>query len=291
MDQRDGAVRRFSAGVDHCARATRVGERSLRRFTQALDGKPRGNEVRAGLGQSRKKARRGGPRPRRRVVRLAARPLHDLGQTEPGAGLQNAVDLVIERTLVGDVHGDVHRVDAVEHCGAERHRQRIALIDGNTLLEREQGRQVPGDVAEFGRHIDSADPAAEAPGEVACRSADAAADIENVVRLGDQEPVRHVLGRLQAAAVEVVVGGQRLEGRAPRIDSVLAQPRLEPREQIAARVMAGNVGRRGHWEIRARLLATAAECDFFARRWARQTGAGAPGRARQPDARLESQGF
>ena len=56
-----------------------------------------------------KKARRGGPRPRRRVVRLAARPLHDLQQAEPGTGLEHPVDLAIERTLVGDVHGDVHR--------------------------------------------------------------------------------------------------------------------------------------------------------------------------------------
>ena len=72
-----------------------------------------------------------------------------------------------------------------------------------------------------------------------------------MVRLGDLEPVRHVLGRLQCAAMEMIVGGQRLEGRVRRIEPVLAQPRLEPLEQITARVVAGNLGRCGHWGTRS----------------------------------------
>ena len=46
--------------------------------------------------------------------------------------------------------------------------------------------------------------------------------------------------------VEVIVGSERLEGRASRIDPGLAQTRLQPREQIAAGVVAGNVGCRSH---------------------------------------------
>ena len=63
---------------------------------------------------------------------------------------------------------------------------------------------------------------------------------------GDGEQRRHVFGGLQTPAVEVVVGRQGVHGRVRRIDAILPQPRLEPRQKIAARVVSGDDARVAH---------------------------------------------
>ena len=45
--------------------------------------------------------------------------------------------------------------------------------------------------------------------------------------------IRKEFGRLQAAAVELVVGSEFLDGRLRRVDSVFAQVRLKPCEQAS----------------------------------------------------------
>ena len=143
------------------------------------------------------------------------------------------MDLPVERALVGDVHGDIHRVSAVECRISERHGQCISLLEGHAVLQPEARRQEARDIAELGRQVDPGDPAAETPRHVARRAAEAAADIQDTVCRGDREKVRYVLGRLQAAAVELVVGSELLDGRLRRVDSIFAQIRLKPREQAS----------------------------------------------------------
>jgi hypothetical protein len=65
---------------------------------------------------------------------------------------------------------------------------------------------VTGNVAEFGRQIDPGDSAAEAVCEVACRPAESATDVKNVVGwLGLHKP-GDFQRRFQAATMELVVG-------------------------------------------------------------------------------------
>ena len=56
----------------------------------------------------------------------------------------------------------------------------------------------------------------------------------------DREQVRELFRGLQATAMELVVGGQRLHGRAVRVDAVVQQGRTQPPQQVALCVVAGN---------------------------------------------------
>jgi len=53
VDQRDGSMRRLSAGLDHGAGAGGVGQSRFCGVTLALDRETRGLEVRTGLGRRR----------------------------------------------------------------------------------------------------------------------------------------------------------------------------------------------------------------------------------------------
>ena len=181
-----------------------------------------------------------------RVVELGAGAPGDLGQHEPAAGFQHAADFAVEGVLVGDVHRHVHREGAVEARLGERHRERVAVLEAQRVAEAEPAGQVARDVAELGGEVDAGDAAAEAAVHVARRAADAAADVEQVVAGLDLERVGDLLGRLEAAGVELVVGRERLEARALRVGAVLGQRRLEPLEQAAAAVVAGDLALYAH---------------------------------------------
>ena len=91
------------------------------------------------------------------------------------------MDLGVEGGLVADVHRDVHRVGAIEARVRERHRERIALLEVDPVLQAERLRQMARDLAELGGQVDAGDPGAEPVGDVAGGAADAAADVQEVV--------------------------------------------------------------------------------------------------------------
>ena len=245
MHQHHGAVRRLLAALDHGARAGSIGQGLLGRLAQARDRKACGLQTFAGLLRRREKARFRRACPGRRIGGGAARPLRDLGQHEPAARAQHAMDLGVEAGLVGDVHRDIHRVGAIEARIAERHRRRVALLEVDPVLEAQHLRQLARDLAELGGEVDAGDPGAEALRDVARRAADAAADVQDVVAPRDREQARELFRRLEAAAVEVVVRRQRLHRQMVRIDAVVQQGGTQPAQQVAAAVMGRDVGGQG----------------------------------------------
>jgi hypothetical protein len=90
------------------------------------------------------------------------------------------VNLAIEGALVRDIHRDVHRIGAVCAGRRKRHRQGIAELECDLVFETEQARKVAGNFAELWREVDARDPPAEPLREVARRSADAAAEVQDM---------------------------------------------------------------------------------------------------------------
>jgi hypothetical protein len=163
------------------------------------------------------------------------------------------VDLAIEAFLVGYVHRDVHRIRAIERRIGKRHAQRIADLESNLVLQADRPCERERHFAEFAGQVDAGDPAAEAGGHHARWSADPAADIEQMVgRSGFHQP-DHLVGRLDAAGMELVVRRERVDRRPFGIGTVGRKGSLQPGEQAAAAVVGDDVRRRSRHPILIRI--------------------------------------
>jgi hypothetical protein len=108
-----------------------------------------------------------------------------------------------------------------------------------------------GHFAELGCQVDAGHAAAEAVGEVARRPADAAADIEQVDRSADRTARPSRASPPEPAAVELVVGRERIQGGTPGVEAVVTQGGIQPLQQVTAGVVMGDVGRGTHrWVAR-----------------------------------------
>ena len=179
MDEYDCPMWRFLAALDYRARAGAKRACFLKGAVQPNNLESRPRQAVPRFLRRRQETGACGARPGRRIVEFSAFALGDLREYQPGARLEDAVNLAVERAFVGDVHRDIHRVGAVEGGIGEWHCQGVADLERDPVLEIEQARKVAGNVAEFGRQIDSGDPATEVACEVARRPADATADVEN----------------------------------------------------------------------------------------------------------------
>src|SRR5262249_28190577 len=101
-------------------------------------------------------------------------------------------------------------------------------------------------VAELGRQIDSGDTAAETLCDVACRPAQAAADIQDVIVGRGGQQVRYFDRRLQSATVKLVIGRQGVDAGPGGIGTIVEQSGVQACEQIALRVVRGDLVRVGH---------------------------------------------
>jgi hypothetical protein len=115
--------------------------------------------------------------------------------------------------------------------------QGVADLEADPVVEIEQAREMARNVAELGCQIDACDVASETGGDVARRPADATADVENVIGRARLHQSGNVQRRLQAAAMELIVGGQLLDARAIGIDALVQQRRVQAGEEIAAGVV------------------------------------------------------
>ena len=108
--------------------------------------------------------------------------LHHIVDAECASRPREAGDFPVEPGPIRDVHGDMQAERRIEGRVLEGHGQRAGVLKAHQTGETETRRQGPRHRDEFGRQIDTVYPAADGRGEIARRTAQAAADIENMIR-------------------------------------------------------------------------------------------------------------
>src|SRR5206468_7869979 len=113
--------------------------------------------------------------------------------------------------LVGDVHRYEHRVGTLEHAIIEGHRKRIADLEAHASFQPDEACEVFRDRAELWGQVDTGDAAAETRRQPAGRPTEPAADIEQMIGRPHGNERRHVLCRLEPAAVKLVIWRERFD--------------------------------------------------------------------------------
>jgi hypothetical protein len=171
--------------------------------------------------------------PQHRKGHLAREPGHvvvgesvapqDVGEGDDATGLHDARTFGDEPRLVGDMAPGLLSDDHVEGCVVERHVERTAEMEAHAIVEADATREPPGRVDATLREIESDDGAADAVGEVARRSAHAAADIQHAVFRTDSGGGDQQIVGFETAEVVLVVETQFGRRDGLRIDPAIGQ--------------------------------------------------------------------
>lgn len=116
------------------------------------------------------------------VVLVGHQPLVD---TEGAAGLENAEDLRVDANQLGSVHSSLDGVDGVEAVVGELHLHEVALDEGHLVRETLLLGVVGGAVDLVVVVVEAGDVGAGELDNFTCRSADTAADVQNLHAFGD----------------------------------------------------------------------------------------------------------
>jgi hypothetical protein len=118
--------------------------------------------------------------------------------------------------------------------------KRAGLTVVDTVCETAARREDACELDEFRREIDCTDAAAAYRGQIAGRTAEAAAEIEDLHAGANPGTRRMLLGRQDTATMNLVERLQVMKSGLLRIDSDLPERRLDPLQQVRTAVIALN---------------------------------------------------
>jgi hypothetical protein len=130
--------------------------------------------------------------------------------------------------------------DVIEACVLEGQGECARLTIGDAVSKTATCGEDASDLDEFRREIDRTDAAAEYRGQIAGRTAEAAAEIKNLHTRANTGSRRMLLGRQDAAAMKLVKRMEVTKTQLLRIDADLPEPGLDPLQQVGTAVIALN---------------------------------------------------
>lgn len=156
-----------------------------------------------------------------------------LRQGEESARFQDPNRLTEEFLTVGHIHCHVLRVAAVEAHILVWKALTVSMLDRDRFRESYHFcESVSRHHKRFG-NVDAFDVAAKTLGEVSCRPAEAAPDVDEPITSGDRKDICQVLRRGKPTRVEVIDRGQLFYGHGVGVDPGSLHGIENAREDIA----------------------------------------------------------
>ena len=140
------------------------------------------------------------------------------GQGEERTGLQNTKRFTEKLCAVGDVHGDMLRVAAIESAIVVGQALSVTNFDGDFVLHLRECGQPVARLDKGCRDVKSADAAVKTLGQIAGRPAEAASNVDKVVAGFYRQGICQFHGRRKSTGMEMIDRCQLLHGYGLRVD-------------------------------------------------------------------------